>query len=158
MDQLGHEDDALRIAHPGTFNGNPVSATAGIAALGLIANEPINQRADANAERLRAGLRDALTKMEVTGHVHGVASIVHVALGVDGDCTGEVCSIPHDKIAEATAAPTPEMVRLAMFNEGVDMMGGIGFMVSAAHREEDIDRTAAAFERALTALREERVV
>ncbi len=158
MDQLGHEDDAVRIAHPGTFNANPVSATAGVAALGLIANEPINERADANAARLRAGLRDALTKMEVAGHVHGVASIVHVALGVDGDCTGEVCSIPHDKIAEATSSPTPEMTRLAMFNEGVDMMGGIGFMVSAVHENDHIDRTAEAFERALGALREEQIV
>jgi glutamate-1-semialdehyde 2,1-aminomutase len=158
MDQLGHEDDAVRIAHPGTFNANPVSATAGVAALGLIANEPINERADANAARLRAGLRDALTKMEVAGHVHGVASIVHVALGVDGDCTGEVCSIPHDKIAEATSSPTPEMTRLAMFNEGVDMMGGIGFMVSAVHENDQIDRTAEAFERALGALREEQIV
>ena len=158
MDQLGHEDDDVRIAHPGTFNGNPISATAGVAALGLIANEPINERADANAERLRAGLRSALTKMEVTGHVHGVASIVHVALGVDGDCTGEVCSISHDKLEEATAAPTTGMVRLAMFNEGVDMMGGIGFMVSAVHEDNQIDTTAEAFERALGNLRDEQII
>ena len=158
MDQLGYEDADVRIAHPGTFNGNPVSATAGITALGLIANEPINDRADANAERLRAGLRDALTKMEVTGHVHGVASIVHVALGVDGECTGEVCSIPHEKIADATASPRPDMLRLAMFNEGVDVMGGIGFMVSAVHEDEQIDQTAEAFERALGALRDEQVI
>jgi len=158
MDQLGHEDAAVRIAHPGTFNGNPVSATAGIAALGLIANEPINERADANAERLRAGLRDALTKMEVTGHVHGVASIVHVAIGAEGECSGEMCSVPHDKIAGATASPRPEMTRLAMYNEGIDMMGGIGFMVSAVHENDQIDRTAEAFERALGALRDEQII
>ncbi len=158
MDQLGHEDAAVRIAHPGTFNGNPVSATAGIAALGLIANEPINERADANAERLRAGLRDALTKMEVTGHVHGVASIVHVAIRAEGECSGEMCSVPHDKIAWATASPRPEMTRLAMYNEGIDMMGGIGFMVSAVHENDQIDRTAEAFERALGALRDEQII
>ena len=158
MDQLGNEDDALRIAHPGTFNANPVSATAGVAALELIANEPINERADANAERLRAGLRDALSKMEVPGLVHGVASIVHVALGVDDDGSGDASSVSHEEIAKATSSPTPEMVRLAMFNEGVDMMGGIGFMVSAVHDDDQIDRTAEAFERALRALREEQIV
>ena len=42
-----------------------------------------------------------------------------------------------------------------MLNEGVDMMGGIGFIVSAAHREEDVERTAVAFERSLQALRSE---
>ena len=53
---------------------------------------------------------------------------------------------------------TPRPLKLAMLNEGVDTTGGIGFMVSAAHAEEDIDRTGEAFERALTALREEQVV
>ena len=158
MDHLGSEDDSVRVAHPGTFNANPVSATAGIVALGLIANGPINERADANAARLRAGLRDALTKMEVIGHVHGLASIVHVALGVDGDCSGETCSVPHEQIAEATAGPRAAMTRLAMFNEGIDMMGGIGFMVSAVHEDEHIDQTVEAFERALGALRDERII
>ena len=45
-----------------------------------------------------------------------------------------------------------------MLNEGVDMMGGIGFMISAVHSEDDIDRTTEAFERALAALRDENVV
>ena len=96
--------------------------------------------------------------MEVPGLVHGVASIVHVALGVDDDGTGDASSVSHDEIAKATSSPTPEMVRLAMFNEGVDMMGGIGFMVSAVHEDDQIDRTAEAFERALRALREEQIV
>ena len=47
----------------------------------MLANEPVNERADAMAERLKAGIRDALGKTEVTGHVHGIASIIHVVLG-----------------------------------------------------------------------------
>jgi vacuolar-type H+-ATPase subunit B/Vma2 len=39
-----------------------------------------------------------------------------------------------------------------MLNEGVDMMGGIRFMVSAVHREMDIDRTADSFERSFVSL------
>ena len=45
-----------------------------------------------------------------------------------------------------------------MLNEGIDMMGGIGFIVSAAHEEKDIDDTIDGFERALHALRAESVV
>ena len=157
MEMLGDAEPGRRLAHPGTFNANPLSATAGIATLNIIANEPVNERADAMAARLKAGLRDALNRMEVPGHVHGLASIVHVALGVEaGD--QEISTVPHAKLAEATAGQTSSQVKLAMLNEGIDMMGGIGFMVSAAHREEDIDRTSAAFERALAALREERVI
>ena len=38
------------------------------------------------------------------------------------------------------------------------MMGGIGFMTSAAHRDEDIDRTVEAFEKSIASLRDERVI
>ena len=158
MEMLGSPPDpSMFMAHPGTFNANPVSATAGVTTLEILADEPINETADAMADRLKRGLRDALTKLEVTGHVHGVASVVHVALGVECDCDGEVCTQPHSELLQAARAHSQPM-KLAMMNEGVDMMGGIGFMVSSAHGENEIDRTVEAFERSLTALREEQVV
>ena len=158
MGQLGSADPDSRLAHPGTFNANPVSATAAIAMLETIAEQPVNEQADAAAERLRVGLTDALRRMEVPGHVHGVSSIVHVALGVEGEYSGDASSVPHDKLARATSAAVSQPLRLAMLNEGVDMMGGIGFMVSAVHGDDDVDRTAEAFERSLAALRDEQVV
>ena len=158
MEPLGTADPSRRLAHPGTFNANPMSATAGIAALEVLANEPINERADAMAARLKEGLTGALTKMEVTGHVHGIASIVHIALGAECDCSGDICTLPHSELAEATAAPRADAMKLAMLNEGVDMMGGIGFIVSSAHQEQEIDGTVEAFERALTAVRDEGVI
>jgi len=157
MDVLASRDKSVRVAHPGTFNANPLSATAGIACLELIARETVIERADAMADRLKAGLRDALARAEVTGHVHGIASIVHVVLGATCDCDGGICTMPHSEISTLTSAQA-DPLKLAMLNEGVDMMGGIGFMVSAAHRDEDVDRTATAFERSLQALRLEGVV
>ena len=157
FDALSAQDDTRRVGHPGTYNGNPFSATAGIACLEQIANEPINERADAMAERLKRGLRDTLTKMEVPGHVHGIASIVHIALGVECDCGGDICTLPHAQLAEATSPARSNPLYLAMANEGVDLMGS-GCMVSAAHREEDIDHTIEAFEKALAALRQEGLV
>ena len=158
MDMLGSPaDPSLYMAHPGTFNANPVSATAGITTLEILAEEPINETADAMADLLKGGLRNALTKLEVTGHVHGVASVVHVALGVECDCDGEVCTQPHSGLLAAARAHS-QPLKLAMMNEGIDMMGGIGFMVSSAHGENEIDRTVQAFERSLIALRAEHVV
>ena len=163
MGLLNSEDASRSVTHPGTFHGNPLSATAGIACLDLLSTEPINERADAMAERLKRGIRDTLSKTEVPGHVYGIASIVHVALGVECGCGGEICTMPHADIAGAAGArgdygTRAAAFKLAMLNEGVDIMGGIGFMVSSAHREEDIDRTADSFERALVALREEALV
>ena len=65
MDILGSADASRGLPHPGTFNGNPVSATAGIATLELVATEPVIERADAMAARLKTRLRDGLTRMEV---------------------------------------------------------------------------------------------
>jgi glutamate-1-semialdehyde 2,1-aminomutase len=153
---MGDPDPAKRFVHPGTFNANPVSAAAGIAALEIIANEPITERADALADKLKKGLREALIKQEVTGHVHGVSSIVHLALGVEGETNDQdISQVPVDQLAEATKGRKIEMLKLAMLNEGVDMFGGIGFMTSAAHTEEQVERTVAAFERSLVAIRDE---
>ena len=158
LDAISSPDSTSRIPHPGTYNGNPVSAAAGITALELIANEPINERADAMAVRLKEALRDSLTKMEVTGHVYGIASIVHVALGAECGCPGDICTLDHSELAAAMPGEKATLIKLAMLNEGVDMMGGIGFMLSAAHTENEIGRTAEAFERALTALRDDGVI
>lgn len=66
------------------------------------ANPVINR---AVADRLSQGLTDALSLQEVAGHVHGVASIVHVVLGAEGDCDGEICDLPHAEIARPHGAP-----------------------------------------------------
>ena len=156
MEQMG-DSGSSRLAHPGTFNANPVSATAGIATLSKIANEPINAQADLMASRLKKGLRNALNKMEVTGQVHGLASVVHIALGVEAE-DEDISTVPHEELASATSGDISGPLKLAMLNEGVDMMGGIGFMVSAVHTEEEIDRTSEAFERSLVALRNEGII
>ncbi|MBM3945558.1 MAG: aminotransferase class III-fold pyridoxal phosphate-dependent enzyme, partial [SAR202 cluster bacterium] len=75
-----------KIAHPGTFNANPLSAAAGSTALSIVANEPIGERAEKNANRLKAGLNDILTKLEVPGCVYGVSSILHTRFGADHEC------------------------------------------------------------------------
>ena len=157
MGLLASDDPLKRIAHPGTFNANPLSATAGIACLEILGSEPINERADANAEHLKAGLREALGKMEMEGHVHGTASIVHVVLGAECGCGGNICSLQHSVLAEKTSSQA-QSLKMAMLNEGVDMMGGIGFIVSAVHSERDIENTTMAFERSLQALRAEGAV
>ena len=157
MDLLAPGNHQAYMSHPGTFIANPLSASAGIACLEMVANEPVNERADAMAERLKAGMRDALGRTEVPGFVHGIASIVHVVLGAESEDQGENCTVPHSVLAERTAAQSGPL-KLAMLNEGIDMMGGIGFIVSAAHEEKDIDDTVDGFERALHALRAESVV
>ena len=142
-----------KIAHPGTFNANPLSAAAGAAALQLVSDEPINERADAQAKRLRDGLNNVLAKIEIPGCAYGVSSIVHVRLGVDHDCDREFCEIVGAG-RMGISADAQRLIQQALINEGV--WGGAGMMIlSAVHTDEDIDRTLEAYETALTLSREE---
>lgn len=151
-------DTTRRVGHPGTFNANPLSAAAGSRALEIIATQPINSRADAMAKRLKKGLNEVLTKLEVPGHAYGVASIVHITLGKDCDCDREICMMPHSEIKQAMPPAVVQALKRSMLNAGADLMAGRNFIVSSTHREQDIDRTVAAFEQAVSAMRKEGIV
>ncbi len=162
VDMIAHRNDPewdnqRRVYHPGTFNGNPLSAVAGAVCLEKIAAEPVNQQADAMAARLKRGLNDVLGKMEVSGHAHGIASMIHLVLA-DCDCDRGICTMSHREIKEATASPAVTALKRSMQNHGVDIMGRDAFLVSATHTEEEIDKTLAAVERSLAEVRAEGLV
>ena len=162
IDMIAFRDDPewdkrQRIAHPGTFNANPLSAVAGATCLEMIASEPINERADAVAARLKRGLNEIFAKVEVSGHAHGMASLIHLTME-DCDCDREVCAMPHQEIAEAANPAKTVPLKRAMMNAGVDMMGRGSFVVSSTHQEREVDRTLEAFEDSLAAMRREGIV
>ena len=159
IDMIAHRgdsewDNTHRVYHPGTFNGNPLSAVAGATCLEMIASQPINKQADAMAARLKVGLNDIFGKMEMAGHAHGIASMIHVVMA-DCGCDRELCTMPHSQIKEVTASPTVTALKRGLQNLGVDIMGRDSFLVSATHTELDVDQTLAAFETTLAAIRAE---
>ena len=147
-------DNTRRVYHPGTFNANPLSAVAGATCLEMIATQPINKQADAMAARLKAGLNEIFGKMEVAGHAHGIASMVHVVLA-DCDCDREICSMSHREIKEATSSAAVTAMKRGLQNNGVDIMGRDAFLVSGTHTEREINQTLEAFENTLAAVRAE---
>ena len=164
LDMIQHRKDpewdaTRRVAHPGTFNANPISAVAGATALHIIDEEPINDRAEALALRLREGLRDSLMRMEVPGLCYGVASIIFIAFGVQGEMDDEgVCTVSHDELRQGTDPKVIAAFRKALINEGIDTQGGRIWRLASAHTEEDVDYTIEAFERAVAAMRKEGLV
>ena len=162
LDMIAHRDDpewdmGRRVSHPGTFNANPLSAAAGAACLEMIATQPIVQRAADMADRLKRSLNEVFSWLEISGHAHGISSLVHLTLK-DCDCDGEVCNMPHQQIKAAADPRVTSELKRALVNAGVDIMGRGAFIVSAAHREQDVDRTAEAFAEALGALQREGVI
>ena len=148
-------DNVHRVPQGGTFNAQPVTVAAGIATLEAIATQGVNARADAMAQRLKEGLNDAFIQNEVTGHAHGVSSIIHVNLGADCDCDRDLCTMPYEEIYRTMPVQKTRNIRRAMLVNGVDMMGGRAFLVSSSHDEETIDRSVDAFSQSLKDLREE---
>jgi len=155
-----HEDPEWnrhnRISHPGTFNANPLCAAAGVTGLQIIASQPINKTADAAASRLKEGLNRVLRETGTTGFAYGLASLVWVAFGISYDGDLEFCSLPHDTIKKGMGKT--EQLKRAMLNEGVDMMGGTHFIVSATHTNREIDQTIEAFDRSVRGMKREGIV
>lgn len=154
MIQLSNQpefNDKSRVGHYGTFNANPLSASAGAKALELLTNEPINERADSAAERLKKGLNDVLSDLEIPGCASGVASIVMLRLGVEHDCDNELCFLGSDDQRTVDNEDRKHQLELALYSHGVD--GGPRFLVGAAHTGVDVDETIDAVEKALVDIR-----
>ena len=148
-------DSVHRVPQGGTFNAQPVTAAAGIATLNAVATGGVNARADDMAERLKLGLNEVFMKNEVTGHAHGISSIIHVNLGADCDCNRDICTMPYQQIYDTMPVSKSQALRRAMLVNGVDMMGGRAFIVSSSHDEDVIDQTIESFSQSLKDLRAE---
>lgn len=132
-------DGSRHVYHPGTFNANPLSAAAGIAALRQVAARTPVSKAERAAGELRDALADRLAARGVAGAVYGEASTFHIYLGPAPAGPAELAGM---------RGPLGAALRTAMLAQGVDLLGPGGF-VSSVHGPEEIDRTVAAFDRAL---------
>ncbi len=121
---------ASRIAHPGTFNANPLSAAAGTRMLQLCADGAPQAAASAFATELESGWRAVLERCGVEGRVWRLASIVHLEL----------------------ADPGRQSLLAADLREaGVDLLHTSAFC-SSVHTADDLSATVAALERVLAAV------
>ncbi len=168
LGRIAAQDDggAPRIAHPGTFNANPLSAAAGVACLSLIGDGKHQERAAATAGALARGINAAFRDESVRGACYGVSSMLHLALGMeeqppDGYGWGwKALPAPLPRVSQDVA----QALRLGMINEGVHLMGDggermrDGMMVSSAHTDEDVERTVEALQRTLRAMKDEGVL
>ncbi|MBI3710827.1 MAG: aminotransferase class III-fold pyridoxal phosphate-dependent enzyme [Proteobacteria bacterium] len=147
-----------KIGHPGTFNANPISAAAGIAALEVVGGSDACRRANEFGARLRESFNDEIEHTGVPWAAYGTYSGLHIFM--NGRRAG---TRPHDfdptalSYVELKTKPAAivQKLRLAMNLGGVDLNGWPGALASAAHDDGDLDRTVRAFREALILLRRE---
>ena len=72
---------ATTIAHPGTFNANPLSAAAGIATLRVVADGAAGRLAEEYAMSLAVEWTAALVAAGIPGTIRRLSSILHIFLG-----------------------------------------------------------------------------
>lgn len=147
-----------KIAHPGTFNANPLSAAAGIATLELVATTDACARANATAAALRNALNDVLARDGLAWAVHGTFSGFHFFLNPKGrpiePTRFDPMSLDYRELLE-NPADLVRKLRLALLVNGVDVNGRLSGVVSAAHGKDDVDATAATLRASLRMLRAE---
>ena len=135
-------DRSQRVAHAGTYNANPLSATAAISTLDLCRDAALQARANKAGEELRRGLTEALKRAGAPGVCYGESSIYHVSFEGKPGLAG------FDRPRKGALY---QLLRCALLNTGVDCSQNHGW-VSAVHTDEDIERTVAAYERAFRAM------
>jgi glutamate-1-semialdehyde 2,1-aminomutase len=145
-----------RIAHPGTFNANPISAAAGVAALTIVETGEPQAQATALCTALREQLNQVLARRGVPGCVYGDCSMFHIYLGDCpriGACDRTLCTHEAAALKNARKGPRAEGLRRCMLAHGADIQGA-GGMLSSAHSHADVARAAGIFEAALGDLAE----
>ena len=148
----GHE----KIQHQGTYNANPVSAAAGLAALELIEATNPGARADASAATLRDGLNEVFRSEDLDWAAYGTSSGFHTFFNPHHLPARPFNPAAHDYIAlKATPEPLAHKMRLALLVHGIDLNSRLGGFLSATHEPEDIAQTIEAFRTAIHMLRRE---
>ena len=147
-----------KIQHQGTFNANPLSAAAGIAALEVIATTDACERANTYGAALRAGLNQVLEAEAVPWATYGDFSGFHIFTNPKRHAIAPAAFDPlaYDcEALKANAAGIVPKLRLAMLVHGVDITGWPGGTITAAHDDNDLAKTIEAFRQALLMLKRE---
>ncbi|MCC6420036.1 MAG: aspartate aminotransferase family protein [Gemmataceae bacterium] len=149
-----------KMKHPGTFNANPLSAAAGVAALRLVATGEPCRRATEIAGLLRRRLNALFAERGLPWVAYGEFSGFKLIPGYDGPRPTGDDFVPYGGDVNRLDGPKDRRLvqafRCAMLLNGVDL-AGLGGMTTAAHTEEDVERTVEAVARAVEMLSAERL-
>lgn len=140
--QMYDPASAQAIGHGGTFNGNPVTMAAGLAAMEHLTPERI-AHINKLGDILHAGLQDVFVEQGLKGQVTGKGSLVGFHFLPDEPRDG--------RDAQRAPALLKHFMFLACLNRGLLVSGAANLNVSTIMTREDIDRAIRIFQDALRA-------
>ncbi len=157
--QVTKATDREKIAHPGTFNANPLSAAAGVAALEIVGTSDACARANHYGETLRHRINEMFEEEHLPWAAYGTFSMLHIFTNPDRVAITPTQFDPHQQsTASLTGNRQADIVhklRLAMMTNGVDFSASPGGLVSATHGEPELEDTVAALRNTVHLLKQE---
>jgi len=140
------------VGHTGTWNANPLTAAAGIAACKLYIGGEVQRKANQLGAYFRERGNQALKERGINSRLYG-RSIVHVYIGpIDYEPSDDTLPPTKDVGKLIAGYLMKQRLCLHLLHRGVATMGARLFILSAAHTEEDIDQTVKAFGDSLDAM------
>jgi glutamate-1-semialdehyde 2,1-aminomutase len=122
----------------GTLAGNPLAMSAGIATLKELSKPGVYARIEAMAKKLAVGLRQAVAEAGIAAHVNSVGSLSTIFFAQEAV----------NSYTDAKKSDTKRYARYfrEMLNQGIFLAPSQfeAAFVSAAHTDEDVERTVAA--------------
>ncbi len=147
-----------KMKHPGTFNGNPLSAAAGIATLQIVADGAPCRAANEIARQIRQQLNHVFAERDLPWIAYGEFSSFRLLPDYHGPRPTSDDFIPYNGELERLDGPrSPELkyaFRQGMLLNGVDLFGLDG-MTTAAHTSVDVEQTVQAVAATVEMLRAE---
>lgn len=132
MAVFSNNDDLPRLIHGGTYNANPMTMRAGLAAMELMTPDAY-AHLDRLGERLRNGIVDILTRLSIKGVVRGQGSLTALRIGAkDSDSYRSFMTDGHD---EAWA----RRFHGKLLARGILCTSSLLFILSTPMSENDID-------------------
>jgi glutamate-1-semialdehyde 2,1-aminomutase len=148
-----------KVAHQGTFNANPLVASAAIATLETVAKGEVCTLAIAATAKLCQRLNEMFVEERTAWASYHVFSLFHIftnpgRLKID-PLDFDPLQLGFETLKKAKNPGLVNKLRLAMLVNGVDIQGAPGGSVSATHGEREIDATVEAMRQSVRMLRSE---
>ncbi len=133
------------VRHSGTWNANPLTAAAGVAACRLYRDGKVQKRVNELGAYLRQKGNQVLKERGINGRLYG-RSIVWLYLGpIDYEPSDDIIPPTRDVQKLLGGVLIKARLCLHLLHRGVATMGARFFILSVAHTKQDIDQTVKAF-------------
>ena len=136
-----------KMPHPGTFNANPLSASAGIATLKIVGTGVPHEQVNRTAAMLRSQLNEIIDQYHLDWAVYGQFSEIKflVGHGARGMRTADFNPDEWDyrDLKEGGDKDLLKNLRCGLLLNGIDISEA-GGMTMASHTESDVQKTSAA--------------